>query len=222
MIQLALFDIDGTLFDTERLWAEALSLLMEEKGVRAKAQHLSEITYGLAWPDAFAALQRTYPRPLGDAHATRFGQELCVIFDRLFSLAPPVIEGSVAILHRFRAAGIPCGYVSGSPRRTIETNLRRCGLSDCFDLECSVPSDDAPRGKPFPDGYALAMERFGVPPEVTVAFEDSRVGATAALTAGITTYVCPPPGAPEQTYPEGIRRLSDWSEALPLLFPDGK
>ena len=54
--KLALFDIDGTLFDSERLWAEALSLVFEELGNRQSATTLTHITYGLAWHDDYRAL----------------------------------------------------------------------------------------------------------------------------------------------------------------------
>lgn len=207
---VALFDIDGTLFDTERLWSEALSLLFEERGARRSPEVLMEATYGLAWPDAFRALKHRFPEAVGDLNAITLGHQLCLKFDFLFSLAPPVIPGAVELLKRLRAAGIPCGYVSGSPRKTIETNLTRCGLTGLFDSARSVPSDDMPRGKPAPDGYLLALERFGCKAENAVAFEDSTVGSTAATAAGITTYVCPPPSAPDQPYPQAAIRVASW------------
>lgn len=215
--KVALFDVDGTLFDTERLWAEALSLVFESLGNRQPTHRLMHLTYGLAWPDAFAALSRAFPETLRDYSAQRLGHRLCVTFDELFSLAPPVIETSVALLKRLHRAGVKCAYVSGSPRQTITTNLARCGLTPFLDAECSVPSDDMVRGKPFPEGYLLALSRCGVSAEEAVAFEDSKVGSTAALAAGITrTFVCPPPSAPEQDYPSGAIRVSSWA----TLFTD--
>ncbi len=212
--QAAFFDIDGTLFDTERLWAEALALLLDEElSLRQSARALSELTYGLAWPDACAALRAHFPGRLDGWSDARLGHALCVRFDALFALDPPVIPGAVALLRRLREAGVPCAYVSGSPRATIETNLRRCGLDALLDLSRSVPSDDAPRGKPFPDGYQLALRRMGVAPTEAVAFEDSRVGATAALAAGLGhVYVCPPPGAPDQRYPSDVCRVTAWDD----------
>lgn len=215
--QAAFFDIDGTLFDTERLWAEALALVFEEElKTRRGARELSEITYGLAWPDACVALRKAFPGLLEGWPDARLGHRLCVRFDELFALAPPLIPSAERLLRRLRAAGVPCAYVSGSPRATIETNLKRCGLEALLDLSRSVPSDDMPRGKPFPDGYLLAARRMGIDPAAAVAFEDSRVGATAALAAGLAgVYVCPPPGAPEQRYPNGVRRLASWDDAFP-------
>ncbi len=212
--KVALFDIDGTLFDTERLWAEALSLLMEEMGHRQPPQRLSELTYGLAWPDAFRVLRKTFPEATEGYNANTFGHRLCVCFDQLFALAPPVIESAVEVLTFFHDHNVPCAFVSGSPRKTIETNLARCNLTSMFDLTRSVPSDDMPRGKPFPDGYLLALERFGLPANDALALEDSGVGATAACAAGITTYVCPPPNAPAQHYPPEVHRLTSWRDLL--------
>lgn len=215
--RVALFDVDGTLFDTERLWSEALSLVFEELGHRQPVERLMHLTYGLAWPDAYAALRRAFPEELAEFSANRLGHRLCVTFDRLFQVAPPVIESSIALLRRLHGAGVRCAYVSGSPRSTITANLARCGLTDLLDARCSVPSDDMPRGKPAPDGYLLALERCGVSAADAVAFEDSRVGSTAALAAGITrTFVCPPPGAPDQDYPPGAIRVASWAE----LFTD--
>lgn len=215
--KVALFDVDGTLFDTERLWAEALALVFEEMGCRQPAATLMAHIYGLAWPDAFAALKQAYPTFLEGFSAQRFGHQLCIRFDQLFAVAPPVIESSVALLKRLNAAGVKCAYVSGSPRRTITPNLARCGLTALLDATCSVPSDDMPRGKPFPDGYLLALERCGVSAEEAVAFEDSRVGSTAALAAGIArTFVCPPPSAPEQSYPPSAIRVASWDELFTL------
>ena len=211
--RVALFDIDGTLFDSERLWAEALALAFEELGERQPADRLMAQIYGMAWPDAAATLGRLYPRAMGQTSGLALGRRMCVIFERLFAAAPPVIEPAARLLRRLRAAGVPCGYVSGSPRVTIERDLRAAGLDGLLDLGRSVPSDDAPRGKPFPDGYRLALERFGVAAGEAVVFEDSRVGATAALAAGVgEVCVCPPPSAPPQTYPEGVRRLASWDD----------
>ena len=216
-ITCALFDIDGTLFDTERLWAEALSLVFEDLGCRQSPRRLTELTYGLAWPDADAALRQAFPEVLAGLSPNALGHRLCVRFDELFALAPPVIAPAVELLRALRQAGVRCAYVSGSPRRTIARNLRLCGLEGLLDEACSVPSDDAPRGKPFPDGYQLALARCGVKPEQAVAFEDSRVGSTAALAAGLRCYICPPPSAPPQDYPAQALRLNSWTDFLEML-----
>ena len=96
------------------------------------------------------------------------------------------------------------------------SNLAAAGLGGLLDEARSVPSDDVSRGKPDPEGYRLAAERFGVDPARAVAFEDSRVGAQAALAAGVgRVYVCPPPSAPPQDYPAAAIRLPAWSAAFP-------
>ena len=210
---LALFDIDGTLFDSERVWAEALALAMEELGERQRPERLMALIYGMAWPDAWRTLRDAFPEALGGLSAFALGQMMVKRFDTLFAARPPVIQPAIDLLRRLRAAGVPCAYVSGSPRATIAHDLRAAGVETLLDESRSVPSDDVTHGKPDPEGYLLALSRFGADPAQTVVFEDSRVGATAALAAGIgRVCVCPPPSAPAQDYPEGVIRLASWHD----------
>ena len=109
--KVALFDIDGTLFDTERLWAEALSLVFEELGNRQPAERLMHLTYGMAWPDAYAALANAFPETLVGFSAQRLGHRLCLQFDALFQVAPPLIKSSADLLRRLHRAGVKCAYV---------------------------------------------------------------------------------------------------------------
>lgn len=210
---LALFDIDGTLFDSERVWAEALALAMEELGERQRPERLMALIYGMAWPDAWRTLRDAFPEALGGLSAFALGQMMVKRFDTLFAARPPVIQPAIDLLRRLRAAGVPCAYVSGSPRATIAHDLRAAGIETLLNESRSVPSDDVTHGKPDPEGYLLALSRFGAAPAQTVVFEDSRVGATAALAAGIgRVCVCPPPSAPAQDYPEGVVRLASWHD----------
>lgn len=211
--KVALFDMDGTLVDSERLWSEALARLFEDYGEVQTARRLMDVTYGLAWPDAYAALRAHFPQVMRGFTERALGDALCAKFGELFREAPPAIPSAVRLLKRIRARGIPCGIVSGSPRGTILNNLETLGLTADFDLARSVPSDDMPRGKPFPDGYRLALKRFGIRPHEAVAFEDSRIGSASAAAAGIPVYVCPPPSsAPRQDYPAAARRVTSWDD----------
>ena len=92
---LALFDIDGTLFDSERVWAEALALAMEELGERQRPERLMALIYGMAWPDAWRTLRDAFPEALGGLSAFALGQMMVKRFDTLF--APDAPKGEVIV-----------------------------------------------------------------------------------------------------------------------------
>ena len=84
---------------------------------------------------------------------------------------------------RYAAARVPVAIVSGAFRAEIEPVVAAAGIAG--ELSMIVTADDVEHGKPHPEGYLLAVERLGVDPARTVAFEDTEAGVSSAKDAGL-------------------------------------
>src|SRR4029078_5383663 len=93
------------------------------------------------------------------------------------------------------AARVPVAIASGASRPEIEAVLKATGLRPLF--EVIVTAEDIRNSKPHPEGYLIALEQLGVPGADALAFEDSDLGVSAALSAGKGR------GAGEGTAPHG-------------------
>lgn len=198
-VKAACFDMDGTLVDTEGLWAEALALLLTERGAPdADARECLAMLYGRSWHDAYRALTARWPVFM--ASADEMAVLLRAKFDALFTQQNPVIPGSVALLRALAADGVKIAVVSGSPRADIERILMALEIRGL--VQCIISSEDCLHGKPHPEGYLRALEALGVSAEASVAFEDSEVGVVAAKEAGLYTVALRREGA----HPQDVSR----------------
>jgi HAD superfamily hydrolase (TIGR01509 family) len=179
-----LFDLDGTLVDSEPLWFEAETLLVEEYGQEWGPEQARHLVGWSLWDSA------TYLR---DA----VGVDLphAAIIERMQShvvagtaKAPPWRPGAVALLAEVRAAGVPTGLVTMSYRQMTDVIVGALPVG-CF--QAVVSGEDVSKGKPHPDPYLLAADRLGVVATDCVAIEDSVTGATSARDAGCTVLVVP-------------------------------
>jgi beta-phosphoglucomutase-like phosphatase (HAD superfamily) len=175
-----LFDMDGTLVDTEHHWFDAGRDLMLDLGLDLPQVALDEL-HGL---DLDAALQL-----LTDRYGLRLTRDDYVarLLDAVEARLPTAAAraGAHDWVNRTVAAGLPRAIVSNSPRRIIEATLAHHAWARDLDLRVAI--EDVPAGKPSPASYRLAAQRLGVTPDRCLVLEDSRVGARAAVAAGATT-----------------------------------
>ncbi|MEV0593838.1 HAD family hydrolase [Nonomuraea cavernae] len=178
-----LFDLDGTLVDTETLWWQTTEAVAGSLGVTLGPADVPHVL-GRMIEDVAAYLVETarageraeVGRRLTDAFADRVGRGV------------DVVPGAVDLLAGLSARGIPTALVSASPRRIVELVLPR--LRHEFDLV--IAAEDAVRGKPSPDPYLEAARRLGVDPRRCVAVEDSPPGIAAATAAGCHVLIADP------------------------------
>lgn len=179
-----LFDMDGTLVDTEHLWWRAVEGVARRLGYLPTDADLPEV---LGRPAGHTA--RHLHRVTGGAAAeAQLARELDAAFAALVAEEVRPRPGALRLLARLREAGVPAALVTASPRRVVDVVLCALG-ADWFAL--TVAAEDTARTKPAPDPYLRAAERLGVAPRECVVVEDSPVGLAAALAAGCRAVAVP-------------------------------
>jgi len=202
-----LFDLDGTLVDTERLWVAACEEVLRDAGHPVSHERAVALIYGRAWGDIQPELLRDYPDSFPNAESLK--RAMGAAFDRLKGATDIRIPSSIALLERL-AATHPVAVVSGSSRRTVEEMLRLAGVDGAVRL--IIATEDVPRGKPDPAPYLLAAEKLGLPPAACLAFEDSSAGVRSAKAAGMRVVALQRPGAPPQDFSEADAVVADLAD----------
>ncbi|MFT4276061.1 MAG: HAD family phosphatase [Rhodopseudomonas sp.] len=185
LIAAVLLDMDGTLVDTERVYLESLTEVLNGFGL-PDATKTCESMIGLPGPECQALLVARYGETLPLAEINRAFVEKR---DVRFAHGLPVKPGTSELLDRLADANCPVAVVTSSSRKTADLHLTLAGIRGRFDT--ILTRDDVAHGKPAPDLYLLAADRLGVPPRNCIAVEDSSVGVTAAFTAGAITLMVP-------------------------------
>ncbi len=177
-----LFDLDGTLVDTEEAWAGAIVDFLAECGVDMTVERILPSIVGRNWLDINRSLHRRFPE-IGDTTVEDDSRRLRKFFDaRVADPSTMIIPESVEFLKRVSAKA-PVAIVSGSPRADIEKAARMMGIDGL--VEFSLGAGDYAKGKPDPSSYLAAAGRFGVDPASCVVIEDSEVGVAAGVAAGM-------------------------------------
>lgn len=176
-----LFDLDGTLADTDGLHFEAF-----RQALAARGRGIDHATYKLNVMGQPNATIAAWLFPEADEATRRgFSDAKEALFRSLArSMAP--LPGLIAVLDWADRIGARRAVVTNAPRVNAEFMLGALGLTTRF--EALVIGEELARGKPDPLPYATALERLGRPAGRAVAFEDSRSGIAAARAAGLFTY----------------------------------
>ena len=196
-LRAVLFDLDGTLVDTEHLWWQAYAEVTARLGGTATDAD-AEFVYGRTIDQAAGHLLRrlrglpadpacpspageTPPAGEGDAERDRVAELLTHAYAARLARGFPVLPGALELLDALAGERIATGLVTASPRWITDAVL---GVLGPHRFQVTVTADDTPRGKPAPDPYLLAMAGLGVGPAQCVAIEDSPTGAASARAAG--------------------------------------
>jgi len=180
----AIFDMDGLLIDSERIWQSQWRALAGERGITLGETFAAEIC-GTSGELTRTVLRRYFQND-DPAEVLR---ECSARVHRLEENGVPLKPGVHTILGGLRAAGYRIAVASSSPMDMIRHNLRADGLEDCFDVLTS--GREVTNGKPAPDVFLLAAERLGIPPEECWVFEDSFSGVEAGWRAGCRAVMIP-------------------------------
>ncbi|CEF48401.1 unnamed protein product [uncultured bacterium] len=185
MIRAVVFDLDGLMFDTEALFFRVSSEALEARGKSFTAEIMQ------------AMLGR---RSIEVAHALKtlarldepVEQVLADVRERFYAVMDTAVHptaGLFILLDRLKRRALPTAIATSSRRSYADRLLRRHGLEDRFGFV--LTSEDVARGKPDPEIYRKAAERFGVPAASMLVLEDSPAGLAAARAAGAIAVVVP-------------------------------
>lgn len=180
------FDMDGTLTDSEEEWDVVRRGLAEADGV-PWPEGATQAMMGMSTPEWSTFLVESVGlkgTPDDAARRTIDGMADAYRAGRI-----PLLPGAVDAVRRM-AAIAPLAVASSSPRVLIEVGLDLLGVRDLVGVV--VSTEEVERGKPHPDGFLAAASQLGVDPTTCVAIEDSTNGVKSALAAGMRTVVVPP------------------------------
>lgn len=180
-----LFDMDGTLVDTEKVWEVALhELAARYGGVLSAAARTSLIGA------SSATTMRVMGEDLGrsDIDALEGADWLDARVVQLFAEGMLWRPGARELIAAVRAAGVPTALVTNTRRSLVEVALQTLGRSNFDVLVCG---DEVSDPKPHPGHYLAATTAFGVDPAHCVAIEDSPIGIASAYAAGCAVLAIP-------------------------------
>lgn len=180
--EAVLFDMDGTLVDTEPLWQQAETSLMARHGVVWSEADQAHCLGGST--DRVCRYMQRRIEEVGGVPPTVSeiaAEFLDVMLNRLTSEPPQTQPGAERILREVRESGVPTALVSSSSRPLMDAVLSAIG-SHWFDL--TVSADDVERHKPDPLPYLQAAAQLSVDPRWSFAIEDSPTGSASAQDSG--------------------------------------
>jgi beta-phosphoglucomutase-like phosphatase (HAD superfamily) len=196
-----LWDMDGTLVDTEPYWmACEFELVERHGGTWTSADAHSIVGYDLI--DAGHEIRTRGGVDMEPAAIASWLLEgvIAKVAQRL-----PWRPGAPELLAECVAAGIPCAMVTMSWRRLADAVI---GASPPGSFAASVTGDEVTNGKPDPEPYLAAAAALGVDPQACVAIEDSPTGVASAMAAGCVTlgvpHVVPVPAVAGLTVVESL------------------
>ncbi|MFC8965342.1 HAD family hydrolase [Streptomyces sp. NPDC057094] len=181
-----IFDLDGTLVDSEPNYFEAGRQTLAGQGVTDFTWADHERYVGVSTRETLALWRERYglTAPLDDLLAEKNRRYLELA--RASTHVYPEMRGFVELL---AAEGVPMAVASGSSPEAIEAILTGTGLAAL--VTTAVSADEVAHGKPAPDVFLEAARRLGADPSGCVVLEDAAPGATAAHAAGMRCVAVP-------------------------------
>lgn len=212
-LRAVLFDLDGTLVDSEELTDRAIFEELRARGTPGAALP-PEASRGRTWADIAHALCVQYPAAGKPAELAACLEQRWVAYAEQ-GVVP--IPGAVEALAEASRV-LQLAVVSSSPRAVIDSFLTRLGAARYVAASARIGAGDAARAKPAPDGFLLAAARLGASAAACVVFEDSVAGLQAARAADMASvavlHACAQPDVCTALAWRGIRDY----RALPRGF----
>ena len=213
MYNAVVFDMDGVLFDTERLCQDSWLAIADENGL-PDMDKIFPRCIGLNANDSRQIVMGAYGE---DFDYEGFRQRASEWFrDYIEKNGLPLKPGTREILAWLKENGWRIGLASSTRRTTVLNHLEQAGISEYFSVV--VTGDMVEHSKPRPDIYLMACRELGVEPEKAYAIEDSPNGIRSAHVAGMTPLMVPDMIPPDEEMVRLSRRIfKDLMEVMNFL-----
>jgi HAD superfamily hydrolase (TIGR01509 family) len=214
-IRAVVFDLDGLMFDTEALFFRAASDVLESRGKRFTAE-IMRAMIGRRSTDVAGALKTMAAL---DEPVEKIQAEIRDRFNAEVDTAVHPTPGLFVLLDHLGRRGLPAAVATSSGQAYADRLLIRHGLADRFAFV--LTAEDVTRGKPDPEIYLKAADRFGVLSPALLVLEDSPAGLAAARAAGAFAVGIPHEHSPAEALHSAnliVPRLDD--PALLALVED--
>ena len=178
----AIFDMDGTLVDTEKFYHKGWIEVADTFGYERKPE-LAEAMSGAGSKRMPEIVHSFYP----DVDAEEYGRRVREIVRIESEKELKLMSGVKDILDYFKAQGVLMAVASSSRISRVEPTVKRAGIGDYFKI--ILGGDQITNSKPAPDIFIKAAEELGIAPSDCYVFEDSINGVRAGYAAGCTTIM---------------------------------
>jgi len=187
MIQAVLFDMDGTVFDTEPIYRRCWIRAAKEVGFDVDMDLFFARICGLNMTDIASCVYHFYGEdtPFEEIRTLRRGY----LDEELESGVLPFKPGAPEIFGELKKRGIRIALATSTGRKMVDRYLQMSGLEGVFDI--IMTGETVTRGKPHPEIFLTAAAKLGIAPAHCVVVEDSPNGVRAGHAAGMHTVMVP-------------------------------
>ena len=180
----AIFDMDGLLFDSEKIyqnsWIDTAKYFGKDNG-----EELTKMVSGSSEANCRKIIKEFYPEVDVDKFFNRVVDNAVKVFENGVDMMPGVVE----ILTYLKENGVKIAVASSSSREVIIKNIEHANIKKYFDV--FISGDEVEHGKPDPDIFIAAAEKINLSASDCYVFEDSYNGLRGAYKAGCTPIMIP-------------------------------
>lgn len=213
-IKAILFDLDGTLVDSEHFHFNTWNELLAESDVQLKYEDFLKNYAGIPLPGNAKRLKELYE--IAVPLETLIARKETLTVERLKTEEIGLMPYVQDTLDFFLAAGIEMVLVTASKRADVDEMFSKNGLGKYFSF--LVTRSDVQNSKPDPESYNLAVEKLGLDKAECLVFEDTLNGLKAAKAAGLTCFVVQANAEDHQKLAAADRIFTDFQLAKDYLI----
>lgn len=210
--ELVIFDCDGVLVDSELITSRVFAKMLNELGLVVTIDEVFEKFVGRSMAQCLETIEGLSGRRVPEDFVRQYHLRSAVALKSELK-AVPGIEAAL------QAIQVPYCVASNGSHEKMQTTLGITGLLPTFKDKLFSVSEVA-KGKPFPDLFLYAAEKFGVAPAACAVIEDTPTGVTAGVAAGMTVYGYCAHTPAHRLLEAGAHRTFDGMSVLPELLSD--